>query len=67
MWRYAGFIKPATHPDEETVKCPESLCPLPVLPPALRRVPPPERTLLLRHRSYGLMRQTHMALPSFGI
>ena len=25
MWRYAGFIKPATPPDEETAKCPESL------------------------------------------
>ena len=24
-------------------------------------------TLLLRHRSYGLMRQTHPALPSFGL
>src|SRR5450631_3499673 len=53
--RCAGFIKPATHTDEKTAKCPESLCPLPVLPPAGRRVPPPERTLLLRHRSYGLM------------
>ncbi len=41
-----------------TAKCPESLCPVEVLPP-------PEwchctlgRTLLLRHRSYELMRQT---------
>ena len=60
-----GFIKPATHAGVETAKCPESLRPLPVLPPAGRRIPPPERTLLLRHRSYGLMRQTHLALPSF--
>ena len=35
-------------------------------PPTGRRVPSPERTLLLRHRSYGLMRQTHLTLPSFG-
>ena len=63
---YAGFIKPATHTDVETAKCPESLCLPAVLPPTGRRVPPPERTLLLRHRSYGLMRQTHLALPSFG-
>jgi hypothetical protein len=61
-----GFIKPATHAGVETAKCPESLCPLPVSPPAGRRLPPPERTLLLRHRSYGLMRQTQLALPSFG-
>jgi hypothetical protein len=54
----AGFIKPATHTDWETARCPESLCPQPVLPPAGRRVPPPKRTLLLPHRSYGLMRRT---------
>jgi hypothetical protein len=27
MWRFAGFIKPATHTDEETAKCPEPLLP----------------------------------------
>jgi hypothetical protein len=63
MLRCTGFIKPATHTDEETARCPESLCPLPVLPPAGRRVPPPERTLLLRHRSYGLMRQSRWLSP----
>ncbi len=58
-------LSPATALPMKTAKCPESLCPLPVLPPLGRRVPPPERTLLLRHRSYRLMRQTHPALPSF--
>src|ERR1700726_1133549 len=37
MWRCAGFIKPATHTDEETAKCPEPLCPTLVLPPLGRR------------------------------
>jgi hypothetical protein len=36
------------------------------LPPSGRRVPPPPRTLLLVHRSYGLMRQSRVALPYFG-
>ena len=36
------------------------------LPPSERRVPPPPRTLLLVHRSYGLMRQSRVALPYFG-
>ena len=31
-----------------------------------RRAPPPPRTLLPVPCSYGLMRQTHLALPSFG-
>src|SRR5215471_7804664 len=31
-----------------------------------RRGPPPPRTLLPVPRSYGLMRQTLLALPSFG-
>ena len=61
-----GFIKPATHADVETAKYPESLCPQSVLPPMGRRDPPPPRTLLLVPRSYGLMRQTLPALPSFG-
>ncbi len=36
------------------------------LPPSGRRVPPPPRTLLLVHRSYGLMRQSRVALLDFG-
>jgi hypothetical protein len=31
-----------------------------------RRDTPPRKTLLLRPRSYGLMRRSHLALPSFG-
>jgi hypothetical protein len=51
---------------DETAKCPESLCPISALPLSGRRVPPPRRTLLLRLRSYGLMRQSRVTLPSFG-
>jgi hypothetical protein len=36
------------------------------LPPSGRRVPPPPRTLLLGLRSYGLMRQSRVALLDFG-
>jgi hypothetical protein len=36
--RCAGFIKPATHPDGETAKRPEPLCPTSVLPRWGRRV-----------------------------
>jgi hypothetical protein len=36
------------------------------LPPSGRRIPPPPRTLLLGLRSYGLMRQSRVALRSFG-
>ena len=36
------------------------------LPQSGRRVPPPPRTLLLVHRSYGLMRQSRVALLYFG-
>ena len=35
-------------------------------PPSGRRVPPPTRTLLLGLRSYGLMRQSRVALLYFG-
>ena len=45
-----------------TAKCPEPLCCRPVLPPGRRRPASPRRTLLPRHRSYGLMRRT-AALP----
>ena len=37
------------------------------LPRSERRVPPPPRTLLLGLRSYGLMRQSHVALRYFGL
>src|SRR5215831_12751244 len=51
---------------EKAAKCPEPLCPTRVLPPLGRRDPSPERTLLLRLRSYWLMRRSHWALSSFG-
>src|SRR5262249_25914213 len=49
---------------EKAAKCPEPLCPTRVLPPLGR--PSPERTLLLRLRSYWLMPRSHWALSSFG-
>jgi hypothetical protein len=53
-----------------TAKCPEPLCPAPVLPGMGRHELSPGRTLLLRHSSYGLMRQSRQlsspsALASF--
>jgi len=51
--------------DDETAKCPESLRPILALPPLGRRNTPPQKTLLLRPRSYGLMRRSHLALPHF--
>ena len=49
-------------------KCPESLCPMSVLPPTGETcTPSPARTLLLGHRSYGLIRQSRLALLSFGL
>ena len=51
-----------------TTKCPESLCLMLALPPSGRRVPPPPRTLLPGLRSYRLMRQSRVALPTaFGL
>jgi hypothetical protein len=50
-----------------TAKYPEALCLMLALPPSGRRVPPPPRTLLPVPRSYGLMRQSRVALPSFGL
>jgi hypothetical protein len=51
-----------------TAKCPESLCPMSVLPPTGETyTPSPARTLLLGHRSYGLIRQSRLALLSFGL
>src|SRR5215472_7575036 len=51
---------------EKAAKCPEPLCPTRVLPPLGRRDPSPKRTLLLRLRSYRLMRRSRGALSSFG-
>ena len=67
---YVGLspaLCPATALTDETAKCPESLCPMSVLPRSGRRVPSPRRTLLLRLRSYGLMRQSRLALPYFSL
>src|SRR5215472_2353908 len=50
---------------DRTAKCPESLCAVPALPLLGNRVPTPRRALLLRLRSYGLMRQSPLALLSF--
>src|SRR6202035_5961857 len=62
----ARFYQAEPAPVVGTTKCPESLCLMLALPPSERRVPPPPRTLLLVHRSYGLMRQSRVALPYFG-
>jgi hypothetical protein len=53
--------------DNGTTKCPESLCLMSALPSSGRRVPPPARTLLPVHGSYGLIRQSRSALPYFGL
>ena len=42
----------------ETTECPEPLCPRGALPTSGRLQEPPQKTLLLLHRSYGLMRRT---------
>ena len=62
----ARFYQAEPAPVVGTTKCPESLCLMLALPPSERRVPPLPRTLLLVHRSYGLMRQSRVALPYFG-
>ena len=53
--------------DHGTTKYPESLCLTSALPLSERRESPPARTLLLGHGSYGLMRRSRSALPSFGL
>jgi len=51
-----------------TAKCPESLCPMLVFLTSGRcATPPPARTLLLGHRSYGRIRQSRLALLAFGL
>ena len=62
----ARFYQAEPAPVVGTTKCPESLCLMSALPPSGRRVPPPPRTLLLGLRSYRLMRQSRVALLSFG-
>src|SRR6266849_3863523 len=62
----ARFYQAEPAPGEGTAKCPESLCLMLALPPSGRRVPPPPRTLLPGHSSYGLIRQTRVTLLSFG-
>jgi hypothetical protein len=53
------------HAADGTAKCPEPLCPLPVLPRLGRHELPPGRTLLLRLSSYGLMRRSRrLSSPS---
>src|SRR5271168_837220 len=60
------FMMASPRQTEKAAKCPEPLCPTRVLPPLGRRDPSPERTLLLRLRSYRLIRRSRWALPSFG-
>src|SRR5215831_14897348 len=59
-------VRQAARQTEKAAKCPEPLCPTRVLPPLGRRDPSPERTLLLRLRSYRLIRRSRWALSSFG-
>ena len=65
VW-YARFYQAEPAPVVRTTKCPESLCLMLVLPSSERRVPSPPRTLLLVLRSYRLIRQSLLALLSFG-
>ena len=65
VW-YARFYQAEPAPVVGTTKCPESLCLMLALPPSGRRTSSPARTLLLGHRSYRLIRQSHVALPYFG-
>ena len=53
--------------DHGTTKYPESLCLISALPLSGRCVSSPARTLLLGHRSYGLIRQSPPAPLSFGL
>ena len=55
------------HAAHETAKCPESLRPISVMPQSGSCIPPPQRALPLRHRYYGLMRQSLLVLLSFGL
>src|ERR1039458_5171513 len=57
----------APHCIDKTAKCPASLCPVSALPllEDVRSIP--ARTLLPGRRSYGLIRQSHLALLAFGL
>ena len=65
VW-YARFYQAEPAPVVRTTKRPESLCLMLALPSSERRVPSPPRTLLLVLRSYRLIRQSLLALLSFG-
>ena len=62
----AGSV-PGHRAADETAKCPESLCPLLVLPSTERCVPSLPWTLLHGLCSYGLMRQSRLALLHFSL
>jgi hypothetical protein len=64
---YARFYQAEPAPVVGTTKCPESLCLMLALPLSGRRIPPPPKTLLLGLCSYGLMRQSRVALLYFGL
>ena len=62
-----------TYPDSESgagqgrprpARCPEPLCPQQVLPLTPWRLAPHQKTLLLLHRSYWVMRQTKTLPPT---
>src|ERR1700694_5230987 len=61
----ARFYQAEPAPVVGTTKCPESLCLMLVLPSSESRVPTLPRTLLPVPRSYGLIRQSHVALLFF--
>jgi hypothetical protein len=63
---YVGSVSDH-HAENGNTKSPESLCRMLALPPSGRRGPPPARTLLPGHCSYGLIRQSRSALPYFGL
>ena len=63
--RDAGFIKPATALTRTPPSVQSPFAPCRCYRHRERRVPPPQRTLLLRHRYYKLMRQARLALLSF--
>jgi len=63
--RYAGFIKPATALTRTPPSAQSPFAPCRCYRHRERRVPPPQRTLLLRHSYYELMRQTRLAPLAF--
>src|SRR5262249_3124055 len=65
--RLIPALCPSTAVTNGTTKYPESLCLISALPLSGRRESLPAGTLLPGHGSYGLMRRSHSALPSFGL